>query len=53
MKGIATAVLGCAAVVYVLLSLLAADSSPDRTSSVRETGEQTISDIGLRFGWHR
>ena len=53
MKGITAAILASGFVVYVLLTLLAADYSSDTISSVSRNEGQKLSDLGLRFAWHR
>jgi hypothetical protein len=53
MKSITAAILASGFIVYVLVTLLAADRSSDTTSSFPRGDDQTISDVGLLFRWHR
>jgi hypothetical protein len=53
MTGSAAALIASGMILYALVSLLAADRSSDTTSALARNEEQTISDLGLRFAWHK
>jgi hypothetical protein len=53
MKDIASALLATCLVLYALIALLSIDRFRDNARSSPINTEQTISEGGLLFGWHR
>jgi hypothetical protein len=53
MKNITPALLATGLVLYALLALLSNDRFRDNARSSAINTEQTISEVGLLFGWHR
>jgi hypothetical protein len=53
MKDISTILLAGAFVLFTLIVLLSAASTPDRTSSTLDNDQQKVSDLGLRFAFKR
>jgi hypothetical protein len=53
MKDISTILLGTVFVLFSLIVLLSAASTPDRTSSTLNHDRQRVSDLGLRFAFKR
>ena len=52
MKGLTAAILASGLVLYALMSLMAADRSRDASSSLSDDNDQqTVADLGARFGW--
>jgi len=53
MKDISTILLACFFVLFSLIVLISAASTPDRTNSTLDNDQQRISDLGLRFVFKR
>ena len=53
MKDISTILLASVFVLFSLIVLISAASSPDRTSSTLDNDQQRVSDLGLRFAFKR
>jgi hypothetical protein len=53
MKDISTILLASVFVLFSLIVLLSAASTPDRTSSTLDNDQQKVSDLGLRFAFKR
>jgi len=53
MKDISTILLASVFVLFSLIVLLSAASTPDRTSSTLDNDQQRVSDLGLRFAFKR
>jgi hypothetical protein len=53
MKDISTILLACFFVLFSLIVLISAASTPDRTSSTLNNDQQKVSDLGLRFAFKR
>jgi len=53
MKDIWTILMASVFVLFSLLVLLSAASTPDRTSSKLVNDQQRVSDLGLRFAFKR
>jgi hypothetical protein len=53
MKDISTILLASAFVLFSLIVLISAASTPDRTSSTWDNDQQRISDLRLRFAFKR
>jgi hypothetical protein len=53
MKDISTILLASVFVLFSLIILISASSTPDRTSSTLDNDQQRVSDLGLRFAFKR
>jgi hypothetical protein len=53
MKDISTILLATVFVLFSLIVLLSAASTPDRTSWTLDNDQQRVSDLGLRFAFKR
>jgi hypothetical protein len=53
MKDFSTILMASLFVLFSLIVLLSAASTPDRTSSTLDNDQQRVSDLGLRFAFKR
>ena len=53
MKDITPVLLATGLVLYSLIALLSTDRFRDNAQSSPANAEHRISDVGLRFAWHR